>query len=193
MRRRSAFLSKSASIWSGPGPALQVPRDLRARPRPSLERPRAGRETASDRRRRVARHFHSDACFDDDGRRPAHIFLPGSGSRAQPADLTRGHTIRSRREQPICMMTRSHDRLPECAADCRGSRRHVEKPDRGVRVHVKSIDFEYAHRGPWHDGCVCSPCFEIRRISLTTRELVLVSVRMDRLGSQSARIYGPPS
>jgi hypothetical protein len=153
MRRRSAFLSKSASIWSGPGPALQVPRDLRARPRPSLERPRAGRETASDRRRRVARHFHSDACFDDDGRRPAHIFLPGSGSRAQPADLTRGHTIRSRREQPICMMTRSHDRLPEYAAE------FVAEP---------SSCREARPRG------------EIRRISLTTRELVLVSVRMDR-------------
>jgi hypothetical protein len=41
MRRRPEFLSKSASIWSGPGLALQVPRDLRARPRPSLERPRA--------------------------------------------------------------------------------------------------------------------------------------------------------
>jgi hypothetical protein len=41
MRRRSAFLSNSASIWNGPGLALQVPRDLRARPRPSLERPRA--------------------------------------------------------------------------------------------------------------------------------------------------------
>jgi hypothetical protein len=52
-------------------------------------------------------------------------------------------------------------------------------PAEGSR-YVKSIDFEYAHWGLWHDGCASFPCFEIRRISLTTRELVLVSVRMDR-------------
>ena len=37
----TCVFSKSASIWSGPGLALQVPRDPNARPRPSLERPRA--------------------------------------------------------------------------------------------------------------------------------------------------------
>ena len=181
MRRRSAF-SLEIRIdleWTGAGiagPARSAcPTSAVAR---AASRP--GRETASDRRRRVARHFHSDACFDDDGRRPAHIFLPGFGSRAQPADLARGHTIRSRREQAICMMTRSHDRLPECAAEFVGEPSSCREARRRGRVYVKSIDFEYAHRGLWHDGCAGSPCFEIRRISLTTRELVLVSVRMDR-------------
>src|SRR5271156_3334210 len=49
------------------------------------------------------------------------VVLRMSSSRlriaGQAADLARGHTIRSRREQAICMMTRSHDRLPECAAE----------------------------------------------------------------------------